>query len=1032
MAFQQKINTILTLVWLMLPVAICMAQQPFMYKYTIEDGLPYPEIDFISFTKSGEAWVRYSSGEALSRFDGINWTHYRLDELGLPLGLAFLSDDEFGVWFTCRFSDKLWLVCLTPAGEWKKYEIKLRCWLYFDPSDGRFILMDAHFFSYKYDAKTDLFLRSDKPAYALKEMQDSVFYYLSNTADGSPYAAFKTSENTYLYRYGEDFQYSFISTAPDFKPIYISGKTINGLFWKNGQLQWWDGKMAKPIVVTLPTGRKGKQVRWSNLNYWGRKRNLSDPNALIVEDPASGIFYLYAIENNGSTRLLLSHLPKDIFWSAIAQDKHGHWWCGTSSGLVRTNQSQLVFNETTPGMVTGLHAINEDLVGNIWMGGYTGSGGFTVFDGDKLQRQIFGNQSIPVLPGPCHSASGTLYFFVEAPWGMIAIRNTQLIPIYIPINENGNPAVGFFFQPLRNGLIALGLVGEGLGIATEDGGLISSIQTIGKEKGLLLDNVLTVSEDGGGRLWVGRMSQGVAIYDPQRDTAITWLRSPDVPNSIGAMASCVDENGTLWLGTNDGIRLLRNARQFDYLHENLFDRLEKIPMPGAAEQRVHFLKNTEQYLVAGTPEAVYFFDKKYHGRRPRIFSMKFGIDIAGGGAEQNAVLLDSKGFLWIGAQEGATRIDLSQLQFDTSATSLVLTDFRAGDEPVPIIEHDLGRLPGSKRNMQFSFSPSGNDRLKDNLFYDVLVVRDGGNTLFRRISTQQKDGFQIDHLPYGDYTLQLVAYKHNVLSGQVAYHFRVPRLLSENPWFWAGLFFLLTGTPFAIFYQRKRHQAALEKSKRERDGLKIQALASFFNPHFINNSLNWVQSRYRKDPQTTALMGRLADNVDILYSNTQFGRAHHALSQEMKLVKNYLKIQQVRFGEALTVEYDVPEELGQFDHFSVPAMLLQIHAENAVEKGIRMGTGVGRVAISVRPEVAGCRITIEDDGRGRPFEVLRKNGDREGSTSVMDNLIKLLNSYNKEPITQKYEDHVFDHPERGAHGTRVHIFIPKNYRYEFS
>ena len=1023
----------LLLSWLLLAgLPMAPAQQPFQHRYTVEDGLPFAEVDNIRFTKNGEAWIQYPTGEALTRFDGVTWTHYRLKDMRLPTVLNFVAEDEYGVWFQSGSNNERQIACLTPQGEWKTYRLEGELSTYFSQKNGRFAWMDAEFFSHQYDGKTDRFVRSEKPLYVPKDAKDELFHRMHNTADGTACLVTNVlSENKSILRYGEGFQQAVVVPAPDFNPTYLLGDTALGVYTEDGQPFWWDGHQTTDMAITLPNGRRGKPVRWTVLNYWGEIKYLYTYQGLVVEDPVDGTLYLYAIDSTLTPELLLSHLPKDYFRGTFSEDKHGNWWFGTSSGLVRTDQSQRVFHENTPGMVTGLHAIGEDDAGNIWMGGYTGSGGFTVYRDGKLQRRNTKFPNMPVLPGSYRSASGTLYFFVEMPGGIMAVKNGQLVPISIPVNEKGEAALGFYFHPLRNGQIALGLAGKGLGIATETDGLISSIRVIGKSKGLLLDNVLTVAEDEAGRLWCGRMSQGMAIYDPQQDTAVTWLRSPDVPNSLGVMAIDMDENGTLWLGTNDGVRLLRNARKFDFLSEKPFDHFEKLPLPGTDDGWVNFLKNTPDYLVFGTNQAVYLLDKKYQGERHRIYSLQYGQDIDGGGSEQNAVLFDSKGQLWIGTQNGATRLDLSQLDFDTTSTSIKLTKLQAGDEFLPSGEKNI-RLPVGKRNVIFSFSPSGNDHLKDDLFFDIFVIKSDGDTLFQRMATKEKSDLRLEYLPHGDYALQIFAYKHNVLSGQVEYHFTVPRILEENPWFWAIAVALLVGVPAYLFYQRKRNQLEREKSKRERDGLKVQALSNFFEPHFINNSLNWIQARYRKDPDTATIIGRLGDNVTTLYHNTQSGKASHPLEAELTLTKNYLTVQKIRFGNDLTVQYDIPEEPGQLAVYQVPAMLLQIHAENAVEKGIRKGPGAGTVSISVRPESRGCRITIEDTGKGRPSAASdgKKENDRLGSTKIMKNLVTLLNAYNKEKIEVRYEDHIFSKESGERYGTRVNIYIPKNFNYE--
>ncbi len=1013
---------------LLLLAAVCSAQQPFQYKYTLDNGLPYVESNDVNFTSDGELWVSYTNGEILSRFDGLNWTHYPLAQLRLPLRLYFLAENAHGIWFQDRSSASLTLACLTKTGQWKTYRFEGDYITWPDIWTGEVRCLDPRFFPYHFDPEADEFVKSESPVYSPKDKEFEKNNGVWSTLNGaSTLVVIRPTDNRTTLQYGEKFAKSIDLPHPSFYPIYVGEQDVRGLVVKEGKLYWYAQRQSRPLDILLPSGRKGEYVDRVYLRHWDFHANNNALSGVVVKDPSDDTFYLYRLDSLGQSILLSSHLHGDYYAGAFAEDKYGNWWYGTSTGLVRTNPAFKTFNQSNPAMVSGLHAIGEDEDGNIWLGGYNGLGGFAVFDGKKLHRRTFSRDAMGILPGSLRSKAGTLYFFNQNSQGLVAIKNGRFRDIHIPDHEYLH---GYYFLLLSNGKIGLGLQGKGIGMAEETDGLISSVRTIGKEKGLLLDNLITIAEDRAGRIWAGRSSQGIAIYDPQLDTAVTWLRSPELPGSIGAMSSCVDENGALWLGAHNGLYRLERPHEFDYFKNDLTDFIQKIALPGRDTTTVSFLQNTADYIVAGSQLGVYFFDKNYHGERPRIFSLKYGPDLEGGGSEQNAVLLDSKGFLWIGTQTGATRIELSQLHWDTSATTLKLTAFQAGDSPIPIEKLDLGSLPYGKRNMRFSFAPSGNDRLRDNLFFDIFLVKSDGDTLFQRISTREKTNLQIDHLPYGDYALHLVAYKHNVLSGHAEYHFTVPKFLNENPWFWVALTTALMGVLFTYVYIRKRHQLELEKSKRERDGLKVQALSNFFNPHFINNSLHWVQGKYRKDPETATMIGRLADNVFILYKNTQSGVAYHSLEQELHIVTNYLKIQQVRFGGGLDANYDFQKEPGRYDGVYVPAMLLQIHTENAVEKGIRNRKGASQITLSVRLEPEGCHIVIEDDGRGRPLTQEDRIVERKGSTEVMDDLVRLFNQYNAVPLTIKYEDRIFKDTDGSGYGTRVLIFIPKNFNYE--
>ncbi len=297
---------------------------------------------------------------------------------------------------------------------------------------------------------------------------------------------------------------------------------------------------------------------------------------------------------------------------------------------------------------------------------------------------------------------------------------------------------------------------------------------------------------------------------------------------------------------------------------------------------------------------------------------------------------------------------------------------------------------------------------------------------------------ELPYLPAGNYIIQIQAFRHGVDVGKATYSFTISRLLKENPWFWAGLSVLVLALLLVWFWshstrqkQTMNHQLALEGARRERDTLKAKALGNFFNPHFLNNSLHWVQSRYRKDPETAALIGRLAQNVDLLFANTRSGQVTHSLRQELTIVENYLRIQEIRFGSGLTTTIRLPDDHEWLADVQVPALLLQIHTENAIESGIRNRPGASLFSLTIKKVDTGTSISIEDDGRGRPEIQINGENNHKGSTSVMEDLIELFNLYNTHPLLVRYEDRILI-TDGIPHGTRVHIHIPTNYRYDFS
>lgn len=121
----------------------------------------------------------------------------------------------------------------------------------------------------------------------------------------------------------------------------------------------------------------------------------------------------------------------------------------------------------------------------------------------------------------------------------------------------------------------------------------------------------------------------------------------------------------------------------------------------------------------------------------------------------------------------------------------------------------------------------------------------------------------------------------------------------------------------------------------------LRALKSQVNPHFIFNALNSLRALIDEDPaRARQAVTQLAN---LLRYSLQSAQAETvAFEDELRVVNDYLALEQVRHEERLRVKLDIaPETLG----LAVPPLLLQTLVENAVKYGI-----------SVRPE--GGEITI--------------------------------------------------------------------------
>ena len=146
-------------------------------------------------------------------------------------------------------------------------------------------------------------------------------------------------------------------------------------------------------------------------------------------------------------------------------------------------------------------------------------------------------------------------------------------------------------------------------------------------------------------------------------------------------------------------------------------------------------------------------------------------------------------------------------------------------------------------------------------------------------------------------------------------------------------------------------QRALESQIGQREA-ELRALRAQVDPHFLFNSLNSIAGLIGADPARARQMCQLL--ADFLRDSLSLGSAARIpLGREVALAEQYLRIEQVRFGERLRVETAVTLDGVAL---TVPPLILQPLVENAVRHGIATRLEGGAIEIAARR--AGDRAVI--------------------------------------------------------------------------
>lgn len=138
----------------------------------------------------------------------------------------------------------------------------------------------------------------------------------------------------------------------------------------------------------------------------------------------------------------------------------------------------------------------------------------------------------------------------------------------------------------------------------------------------------------------------------------------------------------------------------------------------------------------------------------------------------------------------------------------------------------------------------------------------------------------------------------------------------------------------SFIYRFMADRIALEKIEKERTAERLSSelkfLRSQISPHFLFNIMaNMVSMARQKSDQLESSLIRLSDLLRyMLYESAE---EKFPVSKEILYLKNYIELQQLRFGEDLSLHLDID---GEAEDCTIEPMLLVPFVENAFKHGV--------------------------------------------------------------------------------------------------
>jgi two-component system LytT family sensor kinase len=177
-------------------------------------------------------------------------------------------------------------------------------------------------------------------------------------------------------------------------------------------------------------------------------------------------------------------------------------------------------------------------------------------------------------------------------------------------------------------------------------------------------------------------------------------------------------------------------------------------------------------------------------------------------------------------------------------------------------------------------------------------------------------------------------------------------------------YWAIVGFHYAFVYFREAQDRTVRTAQLETRlaEAQLQALQRQLHPHFLFNTLNAISALMHRDVEAAdQMLARLSDLLRMALD--QPGVQEVALKDELDFLEKYLEIEQARFGQRLTVRFDVdPETLDAW----VPNLLLQPLVENSIRHAVAVRIEPGMIEVVARRQGDRLQLQVRDNGPGLP------------------------------------------------------------------
>lgn len=208
----------------------------------------------------------------------------------------------------------------------------------------------------------------------------------------------------------------------------------------------------------------------------------------------------------------------------------------------------------------------------------------------------------------------------------------------------------------------------------------------------------------------------------------------------------------------------------------------------------------------------------------------------------------------------------------------------------------------------------------------------------------------------------------------------------------SGFIYMLV-TSFNLYQQMMEKTAQAEKLQKEYAHVRLQALKSQVNPHFLFNSLSVLSSLVHVSPELSEkFIVQLSKAYRYILEQKDSGLV--TLKSELEFLDAYFFLMEIRFDNKIVLEkQDCPDA----EDWMLPPLTLQLLVENALKHN-RMSSAE---PLWISIQYHGDRMTVRNN--------LNKRNEDVVSTGIgLDNIQKRLSFVTDKPMLVQQDEHYFE------------------------